>query len=394
MRRFHAPSPARALPALLVVVSSFWLEACKGCRDDPDTIVPNETPPEDPHDIGQYLSMRTMPDGSPAMAYYDRTKGGLSFRVGTMKGEDMTWAEERIDGFADANGLDSGDRGKYASLAIDSAGTAWITYYDAINGALLYARRDAANSYTKGIADVGGGVTPNAGLFSSLQLDASNNPVVAHYDRYKGQLRIAHWKDTSFVGEVVDEGTDYIPPDGSEEEPKEADVGSFARLLIHDGVEYIAYYDAANGDLKLASGTAGNYVTVVVDSEGDVGKWPSMVHTGSELMIAYQDSANQDLKLARGSGTNWSIETIDSGDFRGADSEIFLNGSFPSILYFDGNENNLLLARNDGSSWSVDTLGGADAALGFHNETVSTGGKRYIACYDYTNRTIWFQELL
>ena len=36
---------------------------------------------------------------------------------------------------------------------------------------------------------------------------------------------------------------------------------------------------------------------------------------------------------------------------------------------------------------------GAEAALGFHNETVVVGGTRYIGCYDYTNRTIWLTSL-
>lgn len=390
--RLHVPPAHRLLTALAVVASGFVFEACKGCRDEPEPFVP-DPPAEDPHDIGQYLSLRAMPDGRPAMAYYDRTKGGLAFAIGTAQGEELSWDEERIDGFTNEQGLDVGDRGKYASLAITDAGTAWISYYDATNGNLFYARRDGKDSWTTGIADTGGGATPNAGLFTSIALDSSGNPVIAHHDKNKGHLRVTHWRDTAFSGEIVDEGTDFTPEEGSEEEAKDANVGQYARLLIHEGTEYIAYYDAANGDLKLAVGSSGSYNVEVVDSSGDVGAWPSLLVDGGTVHIAYHDLTNQDLKLASGSPGSWTISTLDQGDFVGADTEIFSEGGALHVLYFDGNENNLKLATQSGGSWSVDTVAGSDAALGFHNETVSAGGKRYAACYDYTNRTIWFEEL-
>lgn len=390
--RFPLSRARRILPVVAVAASSLLLEACRGCREEPDPIV-TDPPVEDPHDIGQYLSVRNMPDGRPAMAYYDRTKGALSFSLGTVQGETISWAEERVDGFTNEQGLDVGDRGKYASLAVAGDGTAWISYYDATNGNLFYARRAGKDNWTTGIADTGGGATPNAGLFSSIALDSSGNPVIAHYDKNKGQLRVTHWRDTSFSGEVVDEGTDYTPEEGSEEEARDANVGQYARLLIHEGTEYIAYYDQANGDLKLAVGSSGSYSIETVDSTGDVGAWPAIFIDNGTVHIAYQDLTNYDLKLASGRPEDWTLSTLDDGDFVGSDSEIFVEGGALHILYFDGNENNLKLARQDGGSWTSDTVGGADAALGFHNETVNVDGKRYAACYDYTNRTIWFEEL-
>ena len=382
---------SRHLLALAFIAPSLLLQACGGCNKDEDS-EPNVQPPADPHDIGQYLSMELMPDGTPAVSYYDRSDGALAFALWQAEGETGTWKEERIDGYSDETGLDRGDRGKYTSLAVTSGGTAWISYYDATNGNLFYARRDQPGKWTTGVADTGGGATPNAGQFSSIALDANENPVIAHYDVNRKELRVTHWRDTAFAGEAVDAGQDYTPEDTALE-VREADVGKYSRLLIHEGTEYIAYYDAAAGDLKLATGTSGAYTIAVVDSEGDVGAWPSMLFDGQDLLIAYQDVGNQDLKLARLSGGVWSVETIDTGEFIGADTEIFLNGSYPAILYFDGNENNLKLAQSTGDGWTLDTLAGSDGALGFHNETVAVEGKRYIGCYDYTNRTIWFSQL-
>jgi len=389
---------SRIFPVVAVVGTSIFLEACKGCREDPIHLI--EEQPEEPHDIGQYLSMDVL-DGSPAVSYYDRTKGGLAFSVGTIADGAVTWDEERIDGYAGDDGLDPGDRGKYTSLAVDSSGTAWISYYDATNGNLFYARRSGKDDWETGIADTGSGPTPDAGLFSSLALKG-DLPVVAHHDAGKGTLRIARWNDGSWDSEVVDEGEAFVAEDtASGLEDKDANVGKYAKLLIDGDTEYIAYYDAAHGDLKLAVNTGGGWDITVVDAgtidedglEADVGQWPSMLVDGGELVIAYQDVTNQDLRIARGSGTEWTTELVDDGEWAGADGEIYMNGSFPAIVYFDGEENDIRVATSDGSAWTLDMLAGEDAGLGFHNETVTIGGTRYVACYDYTNRTIWFAKL-
>ncbi|HJN77351.1 MAG TPA: hypothetical protein QGF58_25725 [Myxococcota bacterium] len=389
---------SRLIPIVLVVGTSVLLEACTGCREDPVHLIDGE--PEEPHDIGQYLSMDVM-DGDPVVSYYDRTKGALAFSVGTIEDGTVSWEEERIDGYAGDDGLDPGDRGKYTSLAVDGSGTAWITYYDSTNGNLFYARRSGKDDWETGLADTGSGPTPDAGLFSSLQL-RDDLPVVAHYDAGKGQLRIVHWNDNSWDSEVVDEGEPFVAEDtASGLEDKDADVGKYAELLIDGSSTYIAYYDAANGDLKLAVDSGAGWEITVVDEgsidedglEADVGQWPSLLSSGGEIIIAYQDVTNQDLRIARGSGDTWTTELVDDGEWAGADGELFDNGSFPAIVYFDGEDNDVRLATSDGSAWTLDTLGGQEAGLGFHNETVTIGGTRYVACYDYTNRTIWFAKL-
>ncbi len=389
----------RLIPVLSVVGLSVSLEACKGCRDDGITPIVEE--PEDPHDIGQYLSMGVY-DGQPAVAYYDRTSGGLAFSLGEIQGESVTWTEERVDGYPDANGLDAGDVGKYTSMQIDGD-TIWVSYYDVSNGRLFYARRNGKDDWETGVADTGSGPTPRAGLFSSMALDSSGNPVVAHFDQGKGQLRVARWSGSSFTGSVVDEGEGWEPADTAVNlDAKDPEVGKYAKLVIVGGTEYLAYYDGALGNLKLATGSGGGWDIEVVDDgwdeatgeEWDVGQWPAILVDGDELVIAYQDVTNYDLRVARGTpGGTWTVEVVDDGPFTGSDAELYMNGSYPAVVYFDGNENNIKLAINDGSSWTVDTLAGEEAALGFHNESVVIGGKRYVACYDYSNRTIWFREL-
>lgn len=396
---FSRPLAGR-IAALAPMILSVALTGCDGCKNKDKEVADdiNESVPPEPvpytNDWGQWLTMAVTPDGQPAAAAYDLTQGALTYAVGEVDGEgNVTWTHEEVDGYADAEGLDQGDRGTYASMAIAADGRVWVAYHDNKVLNLRYATRDpATGAWTTGIADKGAGATPQAGQWASLALDASNNPVVVHYDIGKANLRVARWDGTAFSGDVVDEGEGTTDTAGEE---VDADVGKYARLKIVGGVEYIAYYDAANGALKLAHGSAGSYTVETVDDTADVGTWPDMiVDDQGKIQIAYQDVTNQDLKFAEGTaGGTWTLSTVDSGEYRGADAALFMNGSYPAIVYFDGRENNVMLAQNAGDTWTEDTVAGDGAALGFHNEVITASGVRYAGCFDYTNRTVWFQKL-
>lgn len=387
----------RVTALFFVALAPLLLAGCKGCAaDDTDgeDVVVDDVVTPDPHDIGAWLSMRAMPDGRPAVAYYDRTSDALGFAIGTVKDGGVTWATEEVDSYPDENGLNPGDAGKYTSMAVAADGTVWVVYQDTSNGPLKYARRDPKGTWAIGNADIGAGPGSDAGYWASVALDPSGNPVAAHFDNNKGTLRVARWNGSAFTADVVYEGTDYVPADtATDTVPGVA--GEYAKIAIAaDGTEYIAFYDRAWGALRLASGNASGYAVELVDDTGDVGQWPDLLVDGADVAIAYHDVTNQDLKLARGrAGSAWSVETLDNGDHVGADSVIYGAGSDPAVLYFDGANNDMKVARKSGGAWALETVGGSGAALGYHNETVEIGGTRYVACYDYTNRTIWFSAL-
>lgn len=382
----------------LVLYSSLLALALAGCKKEPkpsdtDTESPpvEEEPP--PTDWGAWLAMEAMPDGRIAIAYYDRDQDALGFALGTISGGSVSWAREKVDSYPDENGLNPGDAGKYATMAVAADGTVWVAYQDSTNGSLKYARRDPAGAWTVGIADSGGGSRPDAGYWASIALAPGDAPVIAHHDAGQGSLRVARWNGTAFSGSVVDEGTDYAPSDTASE-PAPADVGEYAKLAIAaDGTEYLAYYDRAWGRLLLAHGTGGSFTTEVVDDSADVGQWPDVAVDGGTVWIAYQDVTSFDLKLAHGSPGSWTLETLDSGDGVGADTALWVEGGKASTFYFDGKRNDVKLARpRDSGGWTTETVG-SEGALGYHIETVSVGGKRYVACYDYTHRDLWFSTV-
>ncbi len=379
---------------LLLIACPLALQACDGCSDQKLTAI-DKGPDEDTFtdDFGSWLSMRTLSNGTPVIAYYNRTYDALGLATGKVANDGTaSWTHERVDSFPDKNGLNPGDAGKYASMQIASGDQIWIAYQDTSNGSLKYAHR-GDGTWDIGTADTGSGGNPDAGYWASLALDPSGNPVIAHHDEGKGNLRVARWNGSAFAGAVVAEGEDFVPSDGTA--TKLADVGEYAKLLIGaDGTEYIAYYDRAFGALRLATGGSSGFSSELVagaDGIADVGQWPDLYLDGSTLNIAYQDVTNQDLKLASGTPGSFALETVDSADFVGADSAIFKDASL-GIAYFDGVANDMKVAHKNGDAWES-TAVVSDGALGYHNESVKIGENRYAACYDYTKRTVWFSAL-
>jgi hypothetical protein len=381
----------RALaPLCLLIIAPVGLQGCEGCSEN--TITAQKPATEDPHDIGSWLSMRSMKDGSPAVAYYDKTMDALGFSIGTVKDGAVTWKAEEVDSYPDENGLNPGDAGKYASMVIDGQDHAWIAYQDTSNGVLKYALR-GDGKWKVDIADLGAGTSGyDAGYWASIALDADGYPYIAHYDAGKSLLRVVHWDGSAFGGAINIEGEIYDSPD-SGVATAAANVGEYAKAATGpDGTEYIAFYDRAWGALRLAVGNKSGYAVETVDDDGDVGAWPDILVDGDTLYIAYQDVGEQDLRLATGRPGSWSVEVVDSGAYVGADAAIYSDGRV-GILYFDGVNNDVKLARQKDGGWATDAVAGTDAALGYHNETVLAGGARYAACYDYTNRGLWFSAL-
>ena len=378
----------------IIAAAFLLLTGCKGCQETTLSSTIEDTGEIFASDWGSWLSMDIMPDGSPAIAYYDATAGALGFAIANIDDDgDVTWSREEVDGYVNADGLDSGDRGKYASMKIAADGTVWIVYQDVALKTLRYAVR-GDGGWNSDIADIGGGSSSDSGHFASLALDSDGNPVAVHFDQKQSNLRIARWIGSGFTAEVLAEGEAYEPADTGSE-AMEAQVGEFSKIVISGGIEYVAYYDRAHGDLKLSWGTSGSHSIETIDTEGDVGQWPDLLIDSGTIHIAYHNVTDQNLRYAFGEPGSWTAATIDNSEYVGADTDIFLDpgpGSV-SMAYFDGRNHDMKLAWQSGSEWNLDTVAGSEGALGFHNEVATSGAVSYAACYDYTNRKVWFSKL-
>ncbi|MEZ4265261.1 MAG: hypothetical protein R3F39_02695 [Myxococcota bacterium] len=93
-------------------------------------------------DRGEWASLGLVA-GEPRIAFYDRARGDLDMAIRDAAGE---WRVSVLDGRDPATGMDSGDVGRFASLALDPKRRVGIAYYDATRGQLRYLAPDGATS--------------------------------------------------------------------------------------------------------------------------------------------------------------------------------------------------------------------------------------------------------
>jgi hypothetical protein len=138
-------------------------------------------------DTGYYSSL-VLDHNDPVITYYDKKNQLLMMASRSRNGvwNTMFWNSP-------GEYLGGRDLGKYSSVAIDNAGKAYISYYDATNGDLRYLHaRDSGVQY--GIVDSEGDV----GRYSVLALDSSGSPHIVYYDATNGAIKYAKWTGQSF----------------------------------------------------------------------------------------------------------------------------------------------------------------------------------------------------
>ncbi|MFT6143198.1 MAG: hypothetical protein ACJAZO_003178 [Myxococcota bacterium] len=373
--------------SVAALATSVLIAGCN-CRNDVN-YTPIAAPEALLNDHGQWLSMGVAPDGRLVTSYYDRDRGALGFGIGEIRNDgEVWWTHEQVDGYPDGQGLDPGDLGLHTSLAVVDNGDVWVAYYST-QGQLWAALRQGG-LWTLERIDVGDGANPDAGRWASLALDSDNSPVIAYQDTGNGTLKIARRTgDDTWSSEIAFEGEDGVDDTGA---TVDANVGSYASLLIQDGTEYIAFHDAVRGSLELLEGFPGAYTHTTIEA-GGVGQWPSMWTDGTTLLVAYHNMADQDLELARRDGSSWQIAKVDTDEYVGADTEVFRDTAGIGIVYFDGQFNDMRVARESGGTFVSESIGGESQALGYHNEIAYTEGQWFVASYDYTNRNIFTRPL-
>ena len=279
-------------------------------------------------DTGQYTSVAFSPwDGHTFVSYYNAADKDLLFAYdigsGGNCGPNDSWYCHTVDS--------AGDVGQYNSIAVGQ-GRVNISYYDATNGDLKWAESTNLTLYkTWHIRTIDrGDATSSAGLYTSIYLVDGWSPRISYYYDNSGgvdELRFAYYKGGSGnCGWGLDAGQWQCQTIQSGE-----GVGQYTSLAMDSSLyRYIAYYDAVNGDLWMATNTSGsncgpggNTWSCFPISGGapDVGKYASLyLDSGNQYQIAYYDATEDVLKYAYevDSGGNCGIigsmqcDTIDS----------------------------------------------------------------------------------
>src|SRR3990167_1579361 len=275
-------------------------------------------------------------NGSITGASGARITGSAWVAQGTAPSVDQSWETANSDyGVGTVSGsiistLDlSGDVGEYTSLALGSDGFARISYYDATNQDLKFARCLDENCVTKNITTVDS--SGNVGSeYTSIALGSDGFARISYYDGSNNDLKFVRCANADCTTKNIT----VIDSSG--------DMGQFSSLALgSDGFARITYYDDGSDNLKFAQCTNADCTTkniTTLDSSGDVGRYSSLKLLSDIARIVYYDGSNGDLKYiqcANADCTTKNISVPDPDNVGQYTSFVFGSDNFGRISYYD-----------------------------------------------------------
>lgn len=323
-------------------------------------------------DVGRYASIALTSTSDPVIAYYDAGHGALKYATFGV----VRWQSQVVDQGTGTPQTGGDDFGRYASLTLTLDGRPGIAYYaEVARGAsgqresqLRFAQAKIATPRTRDdwvittvetrpLPEVQGTpppppdvLPPGIALFCASARKGDDAPVIAYYDRERGNLR-------------------YVEYDAA--------AGRFATPTILDGE---------------AGGT----------DTGDVGQYPSVTWGGDRAYLSYVDARRDNLLYINtrdrapevvDDGYRRNDESTDGGvtvpvyHLVGDSSSIELWQSRPIIAYQDSTAIELRFAIRDPNTrrWLLTTVAGNGApyqgSYGFYARARVAGGNAVLASY-------------
>lgn len=174
----------RGLTYATRTAAGWRLERVDTCAGEGDCPGPDE-------DSGEWAQLVLVPGAGgaslPRIAFYDRLRGDLKLAA---LGEDGRWHTSTLDGRDPTTGADTGDVGRFISLATTPGRTLGLAYFDATREALRYlGPGEAPRVVDPGLADVGPRRRVAVGQHASLRYDAIGQGHIVYADTTTPTLR-------------------------------------------------------------------------------------------------------------------------------------------------------------------------------------------------------------
>ena len=206
------------------------------------------------------------------------------------------------------------------------------------------------------------------GRGNALALDKNDNAIISHHDAVTQDLKVARClRDDTSTYPCPTVTVDSVGDVGQYNALKLVPIKDLSGTVTKE-IPFISYYDATNGDLKIAYcgdiGCTRNNFILTLDSAGDVGRFTAQPRgNASKFAISYYDATNSNLKFAvcdpgqllaktpvmPCQDTRYNaLETAD-GDVRadvGQNNSMVLDASGKAIIsYYNATERTLKWAR-------------------------------------------------
>jgi hypothetical protein len=264
-------------------------------------------------------------------------------------------------GYAFGNGssfsLETADNisqtGWFSSLALNTSGTPYISYYDYGNQDLKIAHRVSSDNWTSQTIDSTGDV----GKWTSIAIGSNNVIHVAYFDKTNNKIKYARYDGSWTISDVT----------------TASQAGDMACSIALDSGNnpHIAYYSAIS-TLRYASlsGTWSSEVITGIDGTVDTGWWSSLAMDGANnphvacFQYGSDNGNNYNLVYATKSGGNWSTYDLENAGDVGSNTSLALDSQGHTFIAHQNNTVHTLEVVTD--AWPAVT---SDVAT-----NVTTGG--------------------
>lgn len=231
--------------------------------------------------------------------------------------------------------------------------------------------------------------TGNIGQHTSIAALDAETAYVSYYDATNGDLKVA---------KTVNGGASwtFYTVDTS------GDVGQYTGISAVDAnTVFVSYYDASVGnlDLKVAYTTNGgtNWIVTIPDSTGNVGQYSAIdAHDANTIYVSYYDATNGDIKVAKtvNGGASWTVYTPESTNNVGQFTSIqTLDANTAYISYYDVTNGEARFAKttDGGTGWTTSavTSGGPSVDVGRYTSIAAADTNTiYVSMYHVTNQDL------